>query len=800
MRTAIAALALALAASQAQAEPFSLSKLFGVSPTPVQPAPPSVIPEPLSLTPAPGVFVLSSATRILVPANDPQARWIATWLSDHLKRARGLALKVGEESSRSTGPVIHLTRGPDAPAGDEAYALTTAPAGATVTGASDAALFYGAVTLLQLATETDGRARSVAIPSLTIQDAPRYAWRGLLLDSARHFQSPGFVKSFIDDMAVHKLNVLHWHLTDDQGWRLEIKKYPRLTEIGAWRMPAGQGPAQDIDPATHKPRLYGGFYTQAQVRDIVAYAAQRHVTIVPEIDMPGHESAAVVAYPWLASTSNPPTRVPSDWGVYDNLLDPNPRTVGFLEDVLGEVIDLFPSRYIHVGGDEAVKTQWKASPKIQAQMQALGLKNEDELQSWLTGRLDAWLTERGRRLVGWDDILKGGLTEHATIMSWQGPAGAAAAAAQGHDAVLAVDPTLYLDHRQNPAPDQPPGRGALLTLTDIAAFDPAPPTLSATERSHILGVEGAVWTEHIRTEPRVEFMTFPRAAAIAELGWSAPGAAKSFMTRMPAEAARLRDLGVNAADSAYEPLLASDFDPKTNRVSVTLSDESGAGDIRYTTDGSEPTPAAKRYDAPFALALPARVRAATFINGESMSHAVERRFDADTVRSRDSHELKTCAGKLDLSLEDDAPATGPRAVFLVDILNPCWIYPGAELDGVASIGAEVGQLPFNFQVGDSINGIKFRAPATPDGELEVRLDTCDGERIAVLPLKPAVSNPAVTALPPVPIRPVAGKHDLCFTFTQKGVDPMWAIKTVDLLPPAKPSWGLGDLLHLGGRK
>ena len=781
---------LILTASGAHAAPKPLRDLFGAPAAEAKP--PAIIPAPVSLQAAQGVFVLSAKTPIVVPASDPQAHWVATWLSDELKRTRGIELKIVADSG--TGPAIRLTRG--GPTANEAYRLSVAPDATTVSASSDAGLFYGAVTLLQLATETDGRASAVPIGALTIDDAPRYAWRGLLLDSVRHFQSAEFVEKLIDDMAVHKLNVLHWHLTDDQGWRLEIKKYPRLTDVGAWRVPAGQGPAQDIDPATHKPRLYGGYYTQDQVRAIVAYAAQRHVAIVPEIDMPGHATAAIVAYPWLASTPNPPRQVPSDWGVYPNLYNPDPRTLGFLQDVLSEVIALFPSAYIHVGGDEAVKDQWNASPGVQAEIQALGMKNGDELQSWMTARLDTWLDAHGRRLVGWDDILKGGLSEHATVMSWQGPAGAAAAAAQDHDAILAVDPTLYLDHRQNPAPDQPPGRGSLLTLNEIDAFDPAPPTLTAQQRAHILGVEGAVWTEHIRTERRVEFMTFPRTAAIAELAWSPAGGAKDFLARMPAEAARLRDLGVNAADSAYEPLLASDFDAKTGRVTVTLSDESDSGDIRYTTDGSDPTPQSPRYGAPLTLALPAHVRAATFSGAEPMSHAVERRFDADTVRTRDSHELKTCSGKLDLSLEDDAPVDGPRAVFLVDILNPCWIYAGAELDGVSTLRAAVGQLPFNFQIGDQVNQIKFRAPATPEGELEVRLDSCDGPRIAVLPLKPAVANPAVTVLPPVPIQPLAGKHDLCFTFTQMSVDPMWVIKTVDLLPQSKsPADRVKDLFR-----
>ncbi len=750
--------------------------------------PPAVIPAPLSLKTADGVFVLRSGGVIVVPPGDASAHWTATWLADLLARTRGVSLRVVEAPPSGGERSILLRRAPASNARAEAYDLETSPAGAVITAPDDAGLFYGAVTLWQLASETEGRAAAIPIAAVRIADAPRFGWRGVLLDSARHFQSAAFVEKFIDAMAVHKLNVLHWHLTDDQGWRLEIKKYPRLTEVGAWRVEAGEAHQQDIDPRTGKPRLYGGFYTQDQVREIVAYAAQRHVTIVPEIDMPGHETAAIAAYPELASVPNPPRVVPADWGVYPNLVNTDEGTIRFFQDVLGEVIDLFPSPYIHIGGDEAVKDQWKASPAVQAHMRALGIKDEEGMQSWFTAQMDAYLSAHGRRLVGWDDILKGGLSPNATVMSWRGPAGAVEASALGHDAIMAVDPTLYLDHRQNTAPDQPPGRGAVLSLEDVHGYDVAPASLSAAQRAHILGVEGAVWTEHIRTERRVEFMTFPRAAAIAELGWSPNGDADwpGFLARMPAEVVRMRMLDVDAADSAFEPLITERFDETSRRETITLRDQTTFGDIRYSTDGAEPGPRSPKYEQPLSLPLPARLRAATFDGDLRLSHTVERSFDLDTARTRDSHELKTCEGRLDLSLEDDAPVRGRRAVFLVDILDPCWIYPNANLDGVAAIAAQVGQLPFNYRIGDQANQIRFRPPETPQGELEVRLDRCDGERIAVLPLAPAAGNTAVTALPAAPIAPIQGRHDLCFTFTQKRIDPLWVIKAVSLEPNEKP--------------
>ena len=347
-----------------------------------------------------------------------------------------------------------------------------------MTAASDPGLFYGAVSLWQLLTPDGGRG-PVSLPAVRIVDRPRFAWRGLLLDSARHYQSPAFIEQLIDWMALHKLNVLQWHLTDDQGWRLQIEKYPKLTSIGAWRPATGADSPLSTRKSQVRPALYGGYYTQAEVRRIVAYAQARQVTIVPEIEMPGHALAAILAYPELASGPGASAADQADWGIFPYLEAPSEETFVFLSNVLTEVMELFPSRFIAIGGDEAAKDQWRASPAIQAQMKALGLANEDALQSWFTARIVAFLEAHGRRAIGWDDIVAG-LDPAAAVLSWH-LNGAVVAARAGHDAVVASDPTLYFDHRQTDLPGEPPGRGVVVSLRDVYEYEPAPPTLAPAE-------------------------------------------------------------------------------------------------------------------------------------------------------------------------------------------------------------------------------------------------------------------------------------------------------------------------------
>ncbi len=508
-------------------------------------------------------------------------------------------------------------------------------------------------------------------------------------------------------MALHKLNVFHWHLVDDQAWRIEIKKYPLLTDRGAWRVPAGPAAQKDIDPRTGKPRLYGGYYTQDEIRDIVAYASARHITIVPEIEMPGHATAAIVAYPSLAAIPDPPRAMPADWGIYPNLFNVEDSTFAFFEDVMTEVMALFPSPYIHVGGDEAVKEQWEASPQVQARMRELGIKDEHALQSYFIQRMEKFLSANGRRLIGWDEILEGGLAPNATVMSWRGIDGAVAAAAAGHDAVLSPWPTLYFDNRQS-AGDTQPGRGTIIGVEEVYRFDPLPPAIEPDQRKHVLGVQANLWTEHMRSEARVQYMAFPRAAALAEIAWSQPEriSFSDFQRRLPAQLARYEALGIGYAPPP-KPVSLSEF-------------------------------------------------------------------------TRSSHELDLCSNKLVLSLEDDAPVRGERATFLVDVMQPCWMWRSVDLSRVAAIEVEVGQVPFNFQIGKDRDAITFRTPRTPSGELEVR-QTCDGPLLASLPLEPAIDRYTTTKLEQVKLSG-EGVQDLCFTFAQHTLDPLWVVHRVHLIP------------------
>jgi hexosaminidase len=751
----------------------ALAAAVALAAVPALAGPVALTPMPARLTTAEGSFALSAKTRIFVAKGDVEAKGVAVQLSDLLFRARGFRPVVVEGAPSAGEAAIVLARGG---ATGEAYALRSSPNGVTITAAKRAGLFYGAMTLWQLATQDDARG-AVAVPAVAVEDSPRFGWRGLMIDSARHYQSPETIREIIDAMATHKLNTLHWHLVDDQGWRLEIKKYPKLTEVGAWRAPAGAAGKN----ANGKAVRYGGFYTQDQVRELVAYAAARQITIVPEIEMPGHALAPIVAYPKLGVNPNPPAIDRNNWGIFPWLYNIDDGTFAFLNDVLDEVMDLFPSDYIHVGGDEAVKDQWKASPQIQAQMKALGIADEHALQSYFIQRVGKHLDARGRRLIGWDEILEGGLAPNATVMSWRGLEGAVAAAKQGHDTVLSPWPLMYLDNRQSASPDEPPGRGRVVSLKDVYDFDPAPKEMSPDESKHVIGLQANAWTEHMRTDERLERMVFPRLVAVAERGWSPESVIDwaDFNRRMPAEFARLDKLGVAYDAVPFEPQ-ATLSPGEGGKVDVALASSLAIGEIRYTVGGGEPTTASSLYGQPLALKANDKLRARTFVDGRPLGRVRELSANPDSLLTRTGHQLKACSDKLTLLLEDDAPAEGSRAVFHVDIMNPCWIWEGADLTKGAVLSARIGQVPFNFQIGAEKAKIPLRAPATPEGELEVRLG-CDGERIAAIPLGKAAREPALSTIGgKIPARP--GKHDLCLMFTAKSVDPTFAIDRVTLKP------------------
>ena len=726
-------------------------------------AAPKLMPIPAHVAEGRGSLVLSPSDAIRIPPRDEGAAQAAVFLSELLRASNHLQLKPVKAHAR-----IQFVRTGGFEA--EGYMLNAEPNGVIISASTDAGLLYGGVTLWQLATGD----KPNVIPGVSIRDAPKFAWRGLMLDSARHFQSPEFVHRLIDWMAVNKLNVLHWHLVDDQGWRIEIRKYPRLTQVSAWRVPATAPGAPPL------PRT-GGYYTQDQVREIVAYAAARNVMIVPEIEMPGHALSAIRAYPQLGTGAPVPAGVESDWGVFPWLYNVDDQTFRFLENVLSEVMALFPSRYIHVGGDEAVKDQWKASPKIQAQMKALGIKDEDSLQSWFMARVGKFLASHGRRMIGWDEVLQGGVPYDSMIMSWQGTTGAIAAAKSGHDSVLTPAPILYFDNRQGFSDIEPPGRGNLVDLKSVYAFDPSPRELTTPERKHIIGLQANLWTEHVRTEDRAAWNAFPRASAVAEVGWShssRPDFA-GFIDRLVPQMERMKALGLRPAISVFAITADTDYSPSRQDVRVTLSSQSGLP-IRYTVDGRAPTKSSLLYASPLIVRFPMRLRAAAFYGDRLLAGAIDQIIDARSVRRRSDEQLRTCTDKIKLALEDDYPAASPRAVFVTDIFNPCWIYEKAPVGGAKRIAIEVGQVPFNFQVGKDIEQIHFRPPVTPAGEFEVRAPGCEGERIAVLPLAPAQSNAGVTRLvAPIERRP--GNEDLCITYTANGVNPMWAIDSVELL-------------------
>jgi hexosaminidase len=742
-----------------------------------QAAPVSLIPMPAQLKLADGAFKVDNSTRIVVPANDAAAHRSAQYLADLLGRTRGLHLSVTEGA-----PVDHaivFQHDPQAKvAQSEGYTLDVTADGIRVDARDDAGLFYGAVTLWQLLTP-DAQQGDVQVPSLHISDWPRFAWRGLMLDSARHFQSVADVERLLDQMAQHKLNVLHWHLTDDQGWRIEIKRYPELTHTGAWRTPPDAG-------HDGEPLQYGGFYTQDQIRDVVAYAAARHITVVPEIDMPGHAQAAVASYPDVGVTGKRPL-VSVDWGVNPYLYNVDDATFQFVDNVLDEVLALFPSHYIHVGGDEAIKDQWKASPAIQAKIRALHLKDEDALQGWFIGRIGSYLSARGRRLIGWDEILDGGVPADATVMSWRGTDGAIKAAKLGHDVVMSPSPDLYLDGAQSDLVDEAAGRIPVQSLAHIYAFNPIPSVLTAAQGKHVLGAQANIWTEHIPTMQHVEHAAFPRIDALSEVDWSPASARnwKNFLARVPAQFERYNGQGIHYADTAFEASIEVDANAalKNGKATVTLSNQAGFGAIHYTMDGSEPSLQTPLYSKPFAVTLPATIKAATFApDGSTLAAARTRVLDRANLLSREGLLLPNCPGgdfRLRIQPLPDAASMSP--VYAVNLFDTCQQFPAAPLDGVTGIHVDAVRLERNYALAHDIKLVVSRPHTTPHGELVVHRDRCDGPVLASMPLPEPQSDNRRFALD-AKIPRQNGAHLLCLIYTAPVDGPLYALSRVSLLP------------------
>jgi hexosaminidase len=494
-------------------------------------AEPAIIPRPNKITLAEGAFRLSPSTPVVAGRGlGSEARLLASALKSHAHE--GASRKGGVNLSLEP-KLSHLGR--------EGYRLRVSPESIEISAASAAGVFYGCESLKQLLPPAHSEG---SVPCLEIEDAPRFPWRGCLVDPARHFKPVEAVLKFIDALAVHKINTLQLHLTDDQGWRIEIRKYPKLTEVGSIRKETRTGLENKKQGFDGKP--HGGFYTQSDIRKIVAYAAARHITVVPEIEMPGHAQAALAAYPEFGVTGEK-VEVWTQWGVSKNIFGVDDKTFRFLQDVLTEVMELFPGKYIHVGGDEVPPDQWRASEEVQRRKKELGLSTETQLHAWFIGRINTFLRERGRTLVGWDEIIEGGLAPGAVVMSWHGMKGGIEAARRGHDVVMTPHSHTYFDYYQCPPATEPLAIGGLITLDKVYGFDPVPPGLSEAEAKHILGTQGQLWSEYIRTASYMEYMAFPRMCALAEVAWTqAPRRDYAdFNRRLPVHLERLKAMKVN---------------------------------------------------------------------------------------------------------------------------------------------------------------------------------------------------------------------------------------------------------------
>jgi len=560
-----------------------------VTPRPVA----GIIPAPAELQLRPGFFAITPATRILVSPGEEEIRAIGRFLADEIRAATGHDLPLTPGTAAGTGAgAFRLTLDPSlAGCGDEGYRLLVAPDSVALAAARPAGLFYGVQTIRQLLPLTGEE--EAAIPCLEIVDRPRFKWRGLLLDCCRHFMSKDFVKLYIDLLAYHKMNTLHWHLTEDQGWRIEIKGYPRLTEVGAWRTGADGTP-------------YGGFYTQDEIREVVAYARQRFVQVIPEIELPGHAVASLAAYPEHSCTGGP-FAVETNWGVHkDVYCAGKERTFTFLEDVLGEVIELFPAPYVHIGGDECPKDRWRACPDCQARIATEGLQDEHELQSYFIRRIEKFLQAKGRRLIGWGEILEGGLAPGATVQSWRGLEGAIAAARAGHDAIVSPTSHAYFDY----------GIGTT-DLRQVYSFEPIPPGLDEAESRHILGGECNMWTERAPQET-IHGKVFPRILAMAERLWS-PRTRNDyleFLRRVRAHYPRLDRLGVTYGPEAAPVSILPSFDRDEGVFRVNLEAGEEGLQIRYTTDTTSSVANSRLFTGDLSLDTTVLIKAQAFRDGE----------------------------------------------------------------------------------------------------------------------------------------------------------------------------------------
>lgn len=567
-----------------------------------------IIPLPSQVVASPGFFYFSGSTMLNPNQNIALPGYLRTYL------------KQKQTSLNANGSKNEVIFDISNQGISEGYELKITPNKIYITGNDEKGLFYGLQSFIQLLQHQPLSNGSVSLPCQTITDQPRFGYRGIMLDAGRYFQPVSYIKELLDIMAAYKFNTFHWHLTEDQGWRVEIEKYPKLMSKAAWRSETVVG------HLNQKPRIYdgtrhGGYYTKADIREIVAYAAERKIMVIPEIEMPGHATAAVAAYPELGCTGKI-LEVPTEWGVKEDVYCPSEATFKFLEDVLTEIIPLFPSPYIHIGGDECPKKQWKESDLAQSVMRREGLKNEDELQSYFIRRMEGFLKTKGKKLIGWDEILEGGLAPDATVMSWRGIKGGIEAAHQGHDVIMSPNTFCYLDYYQSDAPGEPLAIGGKLTVEKVYSFDPIPDELPAETHKHILGGQGNIWTEYIATLPKLRYMAYSRMLALSEVLWT-PIAKKAFLPfalRLNKHIDFWKTKNIEFANHLFEVKPA--LNTKNEGLEVSLTPLVPWGEIRYTLDGTLPKNTSPVYTLPILLSQKTMLTAQSFLQGESKGSPV----------------------------------------------------------------------------------------------------------------------------------------------------------------------------------
>jgi hexosaminidase len=606
------------------------AQFYKADPKPVEPENVyEVLPAPQSLTPLKGKFILRQTTKIVYDGKIKEYKYAPQSFIDKLNPATGYKftfdkLTPGDNAGKNAITFLFdktITN-------KEAYQLEVMEDRIVVKCSNGSGAFYAAQTLLQLMSDSVFYTKKISgkvwsIPCVKIDDAPQFAYRGMHLDCARHVFKIDFIKRYIDLMSMHKMNTFHWHLTDDQGWRIEIKKYPKLTQVGAFRDGTMIYTSRDKAGTFDKTR-YGGFYTQAQIKEIVKYAQERYVTIIPEIEMPGHAQAAIAAYPELACKPDTNIKVLTDWGVSENIFCPTEKTFSFLQDVLTEVTMLFPGKYIHVGGDEVPKAQWKNS-FCQDLMKREKLANEEQLQTYFMKRIEKFLNSKQRQMIGWDEILEGGLSPNATVMSWRGSEGAAEAAKQNHDAIMCPGSHCYFDHYQSLSDKEPFAIGGFTSVAKTYSFNPVPEGLNEAQAKRILGAQGNVWTEYMNNTNYVEYMVFPRQCALAEVLWTPKEKRdfSDFSNRMLHHFKRLDLLKVNYSHHIHD--LEAKVVAGAN-INVTLQSFVNGGSIYYTTDGTTVTPK-NQYTTPIVIDKTCTLKAQVFKDGVKLGTEYEQKFD-----------------------------------------------------------------------------------------------------------------------------------------------------------------------------